>query len=130
MTSTHRHGSRDDADHVLRWSLGNTASPSNPRDHGLVSFVERRERAFLPAPYTKPHLDLPAQVRLLASRGLVIPDPQTRPESLASRRVLPAQRLLVSPPLAPVRSAWDGLTTSSREPASTRSSACTTSTGA
>jgi len=30
----------------------------------------------LPAPYTKPHLDLPAQVRLLASRGPVIPDPQ------------------------------------------------------
>ena len=30
----------------------------------------------MPAPYTKPHLDLPAQVRLLASRGLVVPDPQ------------------------------------------------------
>jgi abortive infection bacteriophage resistance protein len=27
-------------------------------------------------PYTKPHLDVPAQVRLLASRGLGIPDPQ------------------------------------------------------
>lgn len=30
----------------------------------------------MPAPYTKPHLDLPAQVSLLASRGLIIPDPR------------------------------------------------------
>lgn len=30
----------------------------------------------MPASYTKPHLDFPAQVQLLASRGLVIPDPQ------------------------------------------------------
>ncbi len=30
----------------------------------------------MPAPYTKPHLELPDQVGLLASRGLVIPDPQ------------------------------------------------------
>lgn len=38
----------------------------------------------MPAPYTKPHLDLPAQVRLLASRGLVVPDP------LHAERVLQA----------------------------------------
>lgn len=79
----------------------------------------------MPTPYTKPHLDLPAQVQVLASRGLVIPDPQH------------AQRLLRAvgyyrpsgywyPYRQPTRPAWGERTTSYLAPASTRSSAFTT----
>ena len=83
----------------------------------------------MPAPYTKPHLELADQVGLLALRGLVIPDPQYAERVL---RAVGYYRLsgYWYPFVSPARPAWDEAMTSSRARASTRSSACTTSTAA